>query len=127
MVCTSILHHSRAAYRGSSPVYEAYEQGSPQFRLGLWKAVLDSPSYSKFFHESQLETFSRAIPTTVEGVEDRVCSKSFIAVQTEEEKAKIRKGIKEFLEKDNSRVWIDKEKGVFEFPYKTTIVLMRRK
>lgn len=67
------------------------------------------------------------IPTTVEGVVERVCSKSYIAVLGEEEKAKVIEGVKGVFEKENDRVWMDESKGVFEYPYNTVLVIMRRK
>ena len=121
---------SRAAWVGTvRDIYEPFEQGSPQFRLGLWKAVFDVPSYQSLFltQETRTEELRRVIPTTVEGVVDRVCSKSYIAVLPEEDKQKVTEGVKGVFKKENDRVWMDEGKGVFEYPYNTVLVIMRRK
>ena len=108
-------------------MYEVYEQGSPQFRLGLWRQVFSAPSYTTFFAQPEETKLSYVLPETEARVLDRVCSKSYIAVQTRETQAQVRAQVKEILERGEDKVWIDKEAGVFEYPYNTYIVVMRRK
>lgn len=60
-------------------------------------------------------------------VADRVCSKSYIAVQTKEEQQAIRKSVDEILERGDDKVWVDQEKGLFEYPYNTFVVVLHRK
>ncbi|KAL5511249.1 hypothetical protein ACEPAH_4464 [Sanghuangporus vaninii] len=107
--------------------YEQYELGSPQFHLGLWRKVFTVPSYDKFFQPGEETTLSRVIPATEESVKNRVLSKSYIAVQPKEVQEAIKQGIHNILEKGDEKIWIDKEQGVFEYPYKTFVVVMRRK
>ncbi|KAL5532751.1 hypothetical protein ACEPAF_4525 [Sanghuangporus sanghuang] len=107
--------------------YERYELGSPQFRLGLWRKVFTVPSYAKFFRPAEETTLSRVIPATEESVKNRVLSKSYIAVQPKEAQEAIKQGIHDILEKGDGKVWIDKEQGVFEYPYNTFVVVMRQK
>lgn len=108
-------------------VYEPYEGGSPQFRLGLWRQVFDAPSYPKLFHPPEEVVFPHIITGTVEAVTERVCTKSYIAVQSEEERAKILRLVSEIVERGDGKVWVDKDKGIFEYPYTTTTVVLRRK
>ena len=108
-------------------VYEVYEQGSPQFRLGLWRAVFSTPAYPTLFRPADEKVFSWSVPATRDVVADRVCSKSYIAVQSEEEKAKVRRRVGEILERGEGRVWVDEGSGVFEYPYETFVVVMRKK
>lgn len=109
--------------------YEVFEKGTPQFRLGLWRGVFASPSYSQLFQEPMIadREIRFSLPATVTSVEDRVCSKSYIALLPEDDRELVRRRVKDIVEKGDDLVWIDKEKGVFEYPYSTTIVLMKRK
>jgi len=109
--------------------YETFEQGSPQFRLGLWRGVFASPSYSSLFQEPIIldREIRFSLPSTLATVEDRVCSKSYIAVLSEDDKGKVRSRIQKIVSKGDDLTWIDESKGVFEFPYTTTVVFMKRK
>ena len=108
-------------------VYEPYEGGSPQFRLGLWRQVFDAPSYSRFFQPPEETVVPHLITATAESVVERVCTKSYIAIQSDEERAKILNSVSSIVEKGDGKVWVDKEKGIFEYPYTTTVVVLRRK
>ncbi|EJD02306.1 WD40 repeat-like protein [Fomitiporia mediterranea MF3/22] len=107
--------------------YETYEQNSPQYRLGLWRAVFSVPSYAANFNPHEETIVSHSIPATEQSVQDRVCSKSYIAIQPPDVQKQVRERIREIVEKGEEKVWIDKEKGVFEYPYKTAVVVLRRK
>ena len=108
-------------------VYERFEKGSPQFRLGLWRAVFDAPSYPVLFQPHNETVFSYTIPATADIVADRVCSKSYIAVESKESQAEVRAGVKDILHKGDGKVWINEKEGVFEYPYKTYVVALKRK
>lgn len=58
---------------------------------------------------------------------DRAMSASFIAVMSEEEKTKVKEDLKEILERGEDRVWIDEKAGIFECPYTTLLVILRKK
>lgn len=77
------------------------------------------------------QKFTRSIPTTVEGVCDRIKSKSYVSVLSQEEQDevcdKVRKLFQSKSDEELQRTWIDKEKGVFEYPYKTDLYLFRKK
>jgi hypothetical protein len=105
--------------------YEVYEKGSPQFRLNLWEAAFQTPSYVSAFHAPERFTAEWVMPTTKSAVQDRVLSKSYITMISEEEKEVLKRNIDEALEKEEP-VWIDRSNGVFEYPYKTTVVSMTK-
>ncbi|KAG8691205.1 hypothetical protein FRC11_005904 [Ceratobasidium sp. 423] len=104
---------------------EPYEQGSPQFRLGLWKVVFDTPSYKANFQAPETKVWDYGVPTTIQGVHDRAFSKSYIAVLQPPESDKVHQGIDKIMgtaEKD----WIDEKEGVFKYSYETFLVIMRK-
>jgi len=99
---------------------------TPQFRLGLWRRTFEEPSYKKNFqpHEENIVPF--IIPVTLEGVIDRVYSKSYIAVLPEDEKAQVKRDVIAAVTRGDGRTWIDEGKGVWEYPYKNFVVVMRK-
>ncbi|KAJ1310403.1 hypothetical protein OPQ81_007141 [Rhizoctonia solani] len=104
---------------------EPYEQGSPQFRLGLWKAVFDTPSYKSNFQAPETKVWDYTVPTTVQGVHDRAFSKSYIAVLRPPESDKVHEGIDKIME-SAEKDWIDEKEGIFKYNYETFLVIMRR-
>ncbi|KAF5392395.1 hypothetical protein D9757_001544 [Collybiopsis confluens] len=110
-------------------LYEKYEGGSPQFRLGLWRVTFDSPIYSTLFKSQVEQAFEWSIPTTVEAVLERVTSKSYIAILAQDKKEEYGKLISEAQEMlgREEKKWIDKDAGVFEYPYKTTLIIAQKK
>jgi len=107
-------------------LFEKYEEGSPQFRLGLWRATFDAASYGKNFEKEQELTFPWAVETTKDGVVERVRSKSYIAVLPEGLKSKLTSDILQMLDEE-PKSWVDEQQGVFNYPYKTTLVVMPKK
>lgn len=69
--------------------------------------------------------------TTLRGTRDRVTaymlSGSGMAVQPEGVKEKVAAQIDEVLDRGDGLVWLDKEKGEFEQPFITLVVVIRRK
>lgn len=94
-------------------------------RLGLWRKLYDTAGLHDNFDIVPEKHYVRAIPTTVEGVCNRIESKSYIHVRPESERAQLRKNISDILEHSNDeelqKKWIDKETGTFEYPYKTGV------
>ena len=45
----------------------------------------------------------------------------------DEKKDEVRASAKEIIEKGEGKVWIDQNEGVFEYPYQTFVVVLRRK
>jgi hypothetical protein len=46
---------------------------------------------------------------------------------SEDEKASVAADIKDIVERGDDKDWIDESKGVFEYPYKTYVVISRKK
>lgn len=108
-------------------VYEAYENGTPQYRLGLWRQTFRTPSYVGFFRPPTETTFDHSVIGSLPSVIERAFSKSYVAITPEEEKAVIRKKLTEIVERGDGKVWIDEAAGTFEYPYVTTVVVMQKK
>lgn len=108
-------------------LYEKYEQDTPQFRLGLWRATFDTDGYKQNFEPQLEQVWDRIIPTTIQGVLDRVCSKSYITQLSDKEKNQLRENTQKCLTEDKSKVWMDEAQGIFEYPYKTFLVTMNKK
>ena len=106
---------------------EAHEKGAPQFRLGLWRALYDTEGYKSNFEVPQEETWAYALDGNLDIVRDRALSKSYIAVLGAEDKAGVVKKIEEIIAKGDGRKWEDEERGIFEYPYKTLVVIARKK
>jgi hypothetical protein len=105
---------------------ETYEQGSPQFRLGLWRQAFDTPSYQQLFRPPVENVWPYTLEGTADLVVDRAHSKSYIAVLSADEKATIASDIRAILEKGDDLEWIDKDSGVFKYPYKTFLVTLSK-
>ncbi|KAJ6547588.1 S-adenosyl-L-methionine-dependent methyltransferase [Mycena capillaripes] len=106
---------------------ERYEQGSPQYRLGLWRQAFDTPAYQKAFEPPQKQTWSAPLPATQDIVLDRACSKSYMAILPAEETAKVREDLTAIVKKGEDKVWINESEGIFEYPYKTDVFISRKK
>lgn len=50
-----------------------------------------------------------------------------MAILPPEEKDKAVSDLKTILARGDDRVWVDKNQGTFEYPYKTYVVLSRKK
>lgn len=108
-------------------LYEVHEQGAPQFHRGWWRKFFDVPAYKELFQPPEEKVFEYVLPATNEIVTNRAFSKSYMTVLSPEDKAKAESGIKAILEKGEGRKWIDESQGIFEYPYKTWVVIVRRK
>jgi len=106
---------------------ERHEQGSPQFRLGLWRQAFDTAEYQKVFEPPQEQRWSAPLPATLDIVVDRACSKSYMAILPDDEKVKVREDLAAIVKKGDDKVWINESEGVFEYPYSTDVVIARRK
>jgi hypothetical protein len=107
--------------------YEAFEQGTPQFRLGLWRNVFSAPSYQTLFEPAEETQWSFNLQTTEDKVIDRIFSKSYIAILPANEKEQVKSSVKSIVERGEGKVWVNESAGVFEYPYQTFAVVIRRK
>ncbi|EPS45546.1 hypothetical protein H072_487 [Dactylellina haptotyla CBS 200.50] len=108
-------------------IYEAHEKETPQYRLMWWKAIFDLQEFKEGFDpDYQYSEVKRVLPTTVQGVVDRVVSKSYITDLGDEDRANVENGVKDVL-KNEKKKWIDEANGVFEYPYATDLYVIWRK
>ncbi|KAH9901007.1 S-adenosyl-L-methionine-dependent methyltransferase [Cubamyces lactineus] len=106
---------------------ERHESGTPQFRLGLWRAAFSTPSYLANFEPQEENVWDYVLHGTRDIVVNRACSKSYIAVLSPEDKQKVIDDIDAILQRKEGLVWIDEAQGLFEYPYQTFLVVARKK
>ncbi|KAI0322218.1 S-adenosyl-L-methionine-dependent methyltransferase [Amylostereum chailletii] len=106
---------------------EQHEHGTPQFRLGLWRQLFETTAYQDHFSPPEEETWSYSLDGSLKIVTDRAFSKSYIAIQPDEVKANIKDDIQSIVERGEGRRWIDEAADIFEYPYKTYTVIIKRK
>jgi hypothetical protein len=123
----------------------AHEAGTPQFRLGastllissqwifrdslspgLWRRFFGAPSYRESFWIAEETRWKYILPVTIEGVVTRALSKSYISAFPEDEQKKVVDSLRNILATEQ-KTWVNEEEGVFEYPYETTVVTIRRK
>ncbi|KAJ7176634.1 S-adenosyl-L-methionine-dependent methyltransferase [Mycena filopes] len=105
---------------------ERDEEGSPHWRTGLWRQLFDAPSYAKYFAPAQEQTFRYTIPGTQGRIISRNLSSSRIVTLTDAEKEVFVKDVQGILERGDGKVWIEEEKGTFEYPHRTDLVICKR-
>jgi len=106
---------------------EQFEQGTPQFRLGLWRALFEAESFQNPFRPQKERLWCYSLMGSLDIATDRAMSKSYVAVQPEAIKATIKADITEIVQRGDDKQWIDKDKGLFEYPYTTLVVVFQRK
>ena len=106
---------------------EQYEDGTPQFRLELWRAYFKTPQYEDSFAAPSEKAWSYHLEADEETVVDRASSKSYISVLPPDEKARVQAAIREIVQRGDDLQWVDKEKGLFKYPYKTLVVTSKKK
>lgn len=106
---------------------EPHEHGTPQFRLELWRAFFKVPEYEANFEAPIEKIWEYHLEGTEDIVVDRASSKSYIAILPPDEKAKVQAAIRDIVKRGDDLEWIDKEKGVFKYPYKTWVVTSKKK
>jgi len=66
------------------------------------------------------------LPVTIEGVVTRALSKSYISALPEGEQKEVADSLRNILETEK-KTWVDEGEGIFEYPYETAVVTVRRK
>ncbi|SPO27351.1 uncharacterized protein UTRI_10468 [Ustilago trichophora] len=111
-------------------LYEQYEDNTPQYRHMYWHAMYKAPTFTSHFQPDEPRHYHRIIPTTLQAVIERVLSKSYISVLPQEKQDKLVKDISDYLnntpDEKLGRKWIDKQQGVWEYPYRTDLHIFRR-
>ncbi|KAI5480634.1 methyltransferase type 11 [Pseudohyphozyma bogoriensis] len=108
-------------------LYEKYEDGTPQYRLGWWKSIFDTEIYKTSFVAPEVTDFNQIILGTEDIAVDRILSKSYITALTDKQKEDLSVEAREVIKKGTGKVWIDEKEGTFEYPYETNLWVMTRK
>ncbi|KAG6370096.1 S-adenosyl-L-methionine-dependent methyltransferase [Boletus reticuloceps] len=106
---------------------EIHESGSPQFRLGLWRQAFSTEPYNNNFKPPEEKEWVYQVATSEEICIDRALSKSYISILPPDQKQSVIEDINAIVTRGDGKVWIDESKGVFEYPYRTLVVLARKK
>ena len=106
---------------------EAHEQDTPQFRHMYWRQTFDTPSYQREFNPPEEKTWAYKLQANKEIVVDRASSKSYVAVLLDDKKAEVQEEMRKIVDQGLDRVWIDEAQGLFEYPYKTWVVIAHKK
>jgi len=106
---------------------EVHEQGTPQFRHMYWRQTFDTPSYQKEFNPPEEKTWAYKLQADKEVVVDRAASKSYVAILPDDKKAEVQEEIRKIVDQGLDKVWIDETQGLFEYPYKTWVVIAHKK
>lgn len=101
-------------------LYEKYEMGSPQYRLGLWKKVWETEEAKKLFSELQEAHFQHVQLCSDDMVWGRVASKSYVACRSLEEKETLREQVLGVL-RDAPDLVRDPAFGLVKYPYQTDV------
>lgn len=107
-------------------VIEVHENNTPQFH-GKWRDTFDTPSYRKNFEPHQYTVQRYHLTRTTQAVVNKGLSQSYIVLLPEEKKAEVAKEIRRIVDAADDKAWIDKSKGIFEWPYIAHIFLAHRK
>ncbi|CAM6090728.1 unnamed protein product [Calypogeia fissa] len=102
-------------------LYEKYEMGTPQYRLGIWREVWGTEEAKKLFTELQEAQFQHVQLCTEDVVWGRVASKSYVACRSDEEKETLRAQVLEVL-RSAEDVERDPAIGLVKYPYQTYFV-----
>ena len=114
--------------RSLRSVYQAHESGSPQYRLHLWHALFSTPTYTANFSPPEHTHHTYTNPATIDLVINRALSKSYTSVLPAEEKEALEKKMRAVLEEARERgELVVGEDGGIEYPYRTEVVVCRRK
>jgi len=92
----------------------------------LWRKTFDTKSYQKEFQPPQEKIWAYHLEGTKDSAVDRASSKSYIAVLPEDKKREVQDEIRRIIDQ-SEKVWIDESKGIFEYPYKTWVVIAHKK
>ncbi|KAI5117441.1 hypothetical protein M0805_007011 [Coniferiporia weirii] len=92
-----------------------------------WRSMFDLPLYKEKFFEPEDKIVTYSEPGTVERIIQRTFTASVIAVLPDDEKQKIAEKVKAIIARGDGLVWLNKEEGIFEVPFASPVVILRRK
>jgi len=107
-------------------VHEAHEQASPKSRFGLWRQVYMTPAI-ELFGGTEEKRFHYSAPATTDVVTNRFQSMSFIAAMNDVYlRQKLVDDVRKIVQEGDGMTWVDKDAGVFEYPYETLVFVARK-
>lgn len=83
-------------------------------------------AYQKNFKTPEERKWNYVLETNKEVVIDRAFSKSYIAILPDDTKMQVKMDLDRIIDEED-KVWIDKSKGIFEYPYTTWVVVSEKK
>ncbi|SCV71816.1 BQ2448_4510 [Microbotryum intermedium] len=102
-------------------------EGTPQYRLGLWKSIFQTEEYKSSFSEHSFKHYSQTLETNEDLVVNRALSKSYITSLSKEKQEELAEKIRDLVKGADDKVWIEEGKGTFEYPYTTDLFTFTRK
>lgn len=108
-------------------IYEKYDAGTPQYRLGKWKALFDTDAYRTHYKGVDYNKYLRHLPLSLQGYKDRQSTKSFINILPPKEKEELLEHLAQYIALQPDVDWIDKEKDTFYIPYSTDLFIIHLK
>jgi len=92
-----------------------------------WHKMLDLPGYDEVFEKPlQREIFENNLVATRDLVVQRYLTWSAIGAQSDEEKEKIKEKVAKIVDDDPNKTWLDEKEGVFQWPHRTFVDIIRR-
>ncbi|KAJ3152418.1 hypothetical protein HDU86_005598 [Geranomyces michiganensis] len=111
-------------------LYEPYEGGTPQYRLGLWKEVFEkrAEDVARLFGPVQTHVVEHNVEWTEDETWMRVLSKSYVSCLEARDQEVLESKIRETL-REPGLPWREKDGGrrVMDFPYQTDTVWFAKK
>ncbi|THH05762.1 hypothetical protein EW145_g4552 [Phellinidium pouzarii] len=92
-----------------------------------WRSIFSLPLYKEKFKEPEEVVIRSTQTTTLENLTQYVFTWSVVALLPDDEKEKVREGVKEIVQRGDDLVWVYKEEGTLEMPFATQVVVMHRK
>ena len=93
--------------------------GTPQFRLKLWRPVLETPEFKRIFKDKKEVQFRHEIMCTRQMVWERVLSKSYISLLDAESQSSLKDEIDQILDQPDV---VFNQNGQVSFPYTTDVI-----
>ncbi|TPX31265.1 hypothetical protein SmJEL517_g05379 [Synchytrium microbalum] len=78
--------------------YEPYDGATPQYRMNLWRPVLESTEFKALFTQKKEVQFTHEVLCSRDIVWNRVLSKSYISVLPENEQAKLKATVEDMAQ-----------------------------
>jgi len=86
----------------------------------LWHAMYDTPAFQEHFRALTPVHMKRSLPTTLQGVLDRMLSKSYISVLDAATQVQLVRQVQAVFEGGLcGREMLDEAQGVWAYPYQT--------